>query len=177
MWTLKYSQRRFDLTQTEVNTIGTAANLGTNFSFLFSLVNDFLGARACSLVSGIFLFGSYFAMSLTVSGAIPWAENYIALSVFMFLMGNASGGGYTASITTSIKNFPERNRGLVGKLTLVFNFCDCLSWSACFMFWYQQCFLLCILLVHFSTRITTLHDILCYIWSCCCHAYGTLIFG
>ncbi|EFC39355.1 predicted protein [Naegleria gruberi] len=106
-------KKRFDLTQTEVNTIGTAANLGTNFSFLFSLVNDFLGARSCSFVSGAFLFGSYFLMALTVSGAIPGAENYIALSAFMFIMGNSSGGAYTAAMTTSVKNFPERNRGLV----------------------------------------------------------------
>ncbi|KAL9649896.1 hypothetical protein ABK040_011369 [Willaertia magna] len=104
---------KFDFTQTEVNTIGTAANLGTNFSFLFSIVNDFLGTRACSFVSGLCLFIAYFLMSLTVSGAMPWAENYIALSAFMFLMGNACGGGYTAAITASVKNFPERNRGLV----------------------------------------------------------------
>ncbi|KAG2375216.1 hypothetical protein C9374_009839 [Naegleria lovaniensis] len=106
-------KKRFDLTQTQVNTIGTAANLGTNFSFLFSLVNDFLGCRACSFVSGLCLFAAYFLMSLSVSGALPWAENYIALSIFMFLMGNACGGGYTAAIVASIKNFPERNRGLV----------------------------------------------------------------
>ena len=86
--------RQFHLTQYEVNLIGTATNIGSTTGILFSLINDFIGPRVCSLAAGIVLFGSYFIMSLTVSGAIPEAGNYIAMSAFMFLVGNSSGGAY-----------------------------------------------------------------------------------
>ena len=66
-------------------------------------------------MAGASLFIAYFAMSLDVTGNLPWVDPYYTFCFFMFLMGTASGGGFTGAVSTSMKNFPEKNRGLVSK--------------------------------------------------------------
>jgi len=75
--------RELDYTQYEVNTIATFANLGTYFSLPISLVNDFFGARICSIVSSGLFFGGYFLFMLLYLGQIP--SNYIVAGIFMMV--------------------------------------------------------------------------------------------
>ncbi|EFC44765.1 predicted protein [Naegleria gruberi] len=97
--------------ETEVTTIAAFANLGTYFSLPISLVNDFFGARVCSIVSAFLFFAGYFLFLLLYTGIMP--NHYLVAGLFFMIMGSGSAGGYLASISTNLKNFSEKNRGLV----------------------------------------------------------------
>ncbi|EFC42267.1 predicted protein [Naegleria gruberi] len=127
-------KKTFLLSQSE----GTSANLGSNFSFIFSFVNDIFGSRISSLLAGACLFFSYFSMSLIVTGNLPFIDPYIAFCFLMFLMGSACGGGFISSISTSMKNFPERNRGLViGVLSSCYGISSAI-YSGAYLYIFQQ---------------------------------------
>ncbi|KAG2379535.1 hypothetical protein C9374_006652 [Naegleria lovaniensis] len=104
-------KRDLGYSQYEVTTIAALANLGTYFSLPISLVNDFAGARICSIVSAGLYFTGYFLFLLLYLEKLP--NHYILGGIFFLIMGSGSAGGYLASMSTNLKNFSETNRGLV----------------------------------------------------------------
>ncbi|KAF0974601.1 hypothetical protein FDP41_006633 [Naegleria fowleri] len=104
-----------NFSQTQVNLIGTAANVGTYFALPVSMLNDFIGSRVTCVISGILLFSGYFAFYLMYIKAIPLngSDAYIFIACFMAIMGQGSAGAYAAAITTNIKNFEEKHRGKI----------------------------------------------------------------
>ncbi|KAG2373689.1 hypothetical protein C9374_011978 [Naegleria lovaniensis] len=104
-----------NFSQTQVNLIGTAANVGTYFALPVSMLNDFIGSRVTCVISGLLLFSGYFTFYLVYIKAIPLngSDAYIFIACFMAVMGQGSAGAYAAAITTNIKNFEEKHRGKI----------------------------------------------------------------
>ncbi|KAL9642175.1 hypothetical protein ABK040_007179 [Willaertia magna] len=106
-----------NLSQIEVNLIGTFGNIGTYFALPISFLNDIFGSKITLFMSSILLFSGYFLFYLVYNEIIPRLENSLSMVVllcfFMVLMGQGSAGVYAAVATTNIKNFSLKHRGKV----------------------------------------------------------------
>lgn len=106
-------------TQSEVNFIGSCANIGIYLGFWTGFVHDRFGARVTSFLSALFLFCGWALFYLGLMSVIP--TNYIVMGIFMFIVGNGSSAGYTAPLANIIPKFPAEHRGkVVGLLVALF---------------------------------------------------------
>lgn len=105
--------------QSEVNFIGSCANIGIYLGFWTGFVHDRFGARVTSFLSALLLFTGWALFYLGLKEVIP--TNYIVMGLFMFIVGNGSSAGYTAPLANIIPKFPAEHRGkVVGLLVALF---------------------------------------------------------
>eukprot|EP00011_Vannellida_sp_DIVA3-517-6-12_P014949 CAMPEP_0114627642 /NCGR_PEP_ID=MMETSP0168-20121206/12404_1 /TAXON_ID=95228 ORGANISM="Vannella sp., Strain DIVA3 517/6/12" /NCGR_SAMPLE_ID=MMETSP0168 /ASSEMBLY_ACC=CAM_ASM_000044 /LENGTH=123 /DNA_ID=CAMNT_0001838987 /DNA_START=123 /DNA_END=491 /DNA_ORIENTATION=+ len=74
--------------QSQVNFIGSMANVGVYIGFWTGFCHDHLGARITSASSVLLFFIGWFGFYLGLAGYI--SSNYILMGTFMFIAGNGS---------------------------------------------------------------------------------------
>lgn len=105
--------------QSEINFIGSMANVGVYIGFWTGFCHDHLGARITAASSGVLFFIGWFCFYLGLVGVLP--SNYILMGFFMFVAGNGSAAAYTSALANNVNKFPIRHRGaIVGLLVSLF---------------------------------------------------------
>lgn len=100
-----------DYSQTEINMVGTMANIGGNLGLIGSLFYNYFGTRPSCILAGLLIFSGYF---LIYCSAMKWIwGNYILMGLFFMTMQNGTSTSYTTALSTNIMNFSQRSRGLV----------------------------------------------------------------
>lgn len=105
--------------QSQINFIGSMANVGVYIGFWTGFCHDHLGARITAASSGVLFFLGWFCFYLGLIGVLP--SNYILMGIFMFIAGNGSAAAYTSALANNVNKFPIRHRGaVVGLLVSLF---------------------------------------------------------
>ncbi|KAJ2851931.1 hypothetical protein IWW36_000704 [Coemansia brasiliensis] len=110
---------RLHLTSMQSNVVAISANYGLLLSGpLFGWAADSIGPRILSLFAAAGSFTAFSALAFTYSGDLP-LPNWLALSLYMVLVGLSAQSANMAAVTTTTKNF-KQNRGTAVSLCIAF---------------------------------------------------------
>ncbi|KAI9481812.1 hypothetical protein LPJ78_002146 [Coemansia sp. RSA 989] len=110
---------RLHLTSMQSNVVAISANYGLLLSGpFFGWAADSIGPRILSLFAAAGSFSAFSALAFTYSGDLP-LPNWLALSLYMVLVGLSAQSANMAAVTTTTKNF-KQNRGTAVSLCIAF---------------------------------------------------------
>ncbi|KAJ2453941.1 hypothetical protein EV183_001897 [Coemansia sp. RSA 2336] len=110
---------RLHLTSMQSNVVAISANYGLLLSGpFFGWAADSIGPRILSLLAAAGSFAAFSALAFTYSGDLP-LPNWLALSLYMVLVGLSAQSANMAAVTTTTKNF-KQNRGTAVSLCIAF---------------------------------------------------------
>lgn len=110
--TLKYDN-------TQLNTVGTAGDLGTWFNPLGGWFADRYGPRATAVMAALMSLIGFGAVGLSCDGVFPASHWFVSASVGIFSQG--AGWAYLAGMKAALTNFHLSERGsIVGTLVCFF---------------------------------------------------------
>jgi MFS family permease len=108
-----------DYSQYEINFVGTMGTVGSLLGIFPGIFYDYFGARPTCIIASILVFTGYFLTYLSLQHTIY--STYWLLGIYFVLVGLGASAGYTAALSTNIKNFNRKHRGkIVGILTSLF---------------------------------------------------------
>ena len=105
--------------QSAINLVGSVGQVGLYIGVFGGLVYDRFGAQAASVLGGLIATLGY-ALAYTATLGIGVPATTPALCLFFFLAWHGSGYLDTATISTSIKNFPQNKGTVLGLLKSLF---------------------------------------------------------
>ncbi|XP_023521059.1 uncharacterized protein LOC111784657 [Cucurbita pepo subsp. pepo] len=111
----KAIKSQFDYNQTQINTLGFAKDLGSNFGVFAGLLGEVAPPWVLFLVGSALNFWSYFMIWLSITGRIakpPFWEMFL----FICVAANSQNFANTAILVTSVRNFPDRRGIILGLL-------------------------------------------------------------
>ncbi|XP_022152849.1 uncharacterized protein LOC111020473 [Momordica charantia] len=111
----KLLKTQFDYDQTQVNTLGFAKDLGSNFGVFAGLLAEVAPSWVLFLVGSSLNFFSYFMIWLSVTRRIANPQ-FWHMCLYICLAANSQNFANTAVLVTSVKNFPERRGIILGLL-------------------------------------------------------------
>ena len=98
---------RLDLTQEEVNFVGSAAHFGAFFSVFGGFFYDAFGPRATLTLGGALKLGGLLTMALTIQGVAPQSHRFAAFCAWVF--GTGCSTSLTASLGANYATFKDHN--------------------------------------------------------------------
>jgi len=106
-----YLKSSTGFSQTRINIIGSFGNIGSALGIIAGLVFDRYGPIPTALISTALLFSGYFLIYCSLAGSIP--SNFFLYLLLNFVVGQGSSYAYATSLSTNIRNFSSKHRGLV----------------------------------------------------------------
>ena len=100
-------KHRLDLTQEEVNFVGSAAHFGAFFSVFGGFFYDAFGPRATLTLGGALKLGGLTTMALTIQGVAPQSHRFAAFCAWVF--GTGCSTSLTASLGANYATFKDHS--------------------------------------------------------------------
>lgn len=106
--------------QTEVNLVGAAGNIGGSMGYFSGRMFDKRGPIPTALISSALIFAGYFLIYLALHGDLMRHVPFFLFVLFNFIVGQGSSYAYSTGVSTNIRNFTSKHRGLVVGLLVSF---------------------------------------------------------
>ena len=100
-------KRELDLTQEQVNFVGSAAHFGAFFSVFGGIFFDRFGSRATLTLGAALKFAGLTALAGTVSGWLPRSHGFAALCGYVY--GTGCSTSLTAALGANYATFKDKN--------------------------------------------------------------------
>ncbi|KAE8652749.1 protein NUCLEAR FUSION DEFECTIVE 4-like [Cucumis sativus] len=111
----KAIKTQFDYSQTEINTLGFAKDLGSNLGVFAGLLGEIAPPWVLFVVGSFLNFFSYFMIWLSLTHRIAKPQLW-QMFIYICLAANSQNFANTAVLVTSVRNFPDRRGIILGLL-------------------------------------------------------------
>ncbi|KAL0533931.1 hypothetical protein IC582_028206 [Cucumis melo] len=111
----KVIKTQFNYSQTEINTLGFAKDLGSNLGVFAGFLGEIAPPWVLLVVGAFLNFYSYFMIWLSVTRRIAKPQLW-QMFFYICLAANSQNFANTAVLVTSVRNFPDRRGIILGLL-------------------------------------------------------------